>query len=156
MKHPHRLYIQFSFCLVVLTFAMEYRLLPKSTGGRPAVFISQNSTEQNPVFYLPTRAKCFICIFFSRKNTKPFFSKIPTYPKKSTFLSEKSYNFHMFRRREHVPPATRPSPYTPFSQATSRPAPESPDYRRHTQLSLGSFSRGHSGRLRRCRSSAGP
>lgn len=49
-----------------------------------------------PCFPLtPPRVKFSIHIYFLRKNTSPFFPKVPEKPGKSAFLNEKSGCFHM-------------------------------------------------------------
>lgn len=74
---------------VVFTFAKKYRVL-----SRGIHFPGYHGTK--PCFPLtPPRVKFSIHIWLLRKNTSPFFPKMPEKPGKSTFLNEKSHCFNM-------------------------------------------------------------
>ena len=66
----------FNFRPVVLTFATEYRLLPKSTGVSFCGIHLPKYYRTKPCFPLtPPGVKFSIHIKFFHKNTSPFFQK---------------------------------------------------------------------------------
>jgi hypothetical protein len=79
------------FCHGVYTFAKKYRVssrgfhLPEYHGTKPCFPLT------------PPVIKFSIHICFLRKNTSPFFPKVPEKPGKSTFLDEKSDCLNMAR-----------------------------------------------------------
>lgn len=80
-------------CVIQVTpaFATEYILSPKSTGFHPVVFISRNTTEQNPVFHYPTWSKIFNSHPVSPKKRKSIFPKRGRkIPENQRFLTRKA------------------------------------------------------------------